>query len=423
MATTSQPKPSTEREGIFDSLRYANYRYLWFGTIFSSTGQWLQQVSLGWVVYDLTGSGTLLGSVNAMRFIAILMFAPFSGVVIDRLDRGKQLTWSPLILFTSSIILAFVLLFDRAEVWHLFIFMFLFGTIQAFENPLRNSLAFELVPREKAPNAISLNWVAQISTRAVAPTFGGMLMSAVGASGNFFVQGGGYLLALLTRLKMKVPARPHRSDRKPLADFLEGITFVARSHRTRSYLLMSFIPTILLVPTFTSLAPIFAKDIYGAGPSALGFMLGAVGVGDLLGAVFTAWLKVDRRGLFQLASLFAFGLAMFLFTLATQLWLGILLLGLAGFFEMATLTTNQTMLQLSVPDRLRTRVSGVMMLSAGVLPLGALAGGIGADVIGAPITARIMASAVLVITVLIFAFSPLIRNGRFSEALASAQTD
>ena len=430
MATTSEPKPGSKtrvaakpaspRESTFASLHFADYRYLWIGTIFSSTGQWLQQVSLGWVVYDLTGSGTLLGSVNAMRFIAILMFAPFSGVVIDRLDRKQQLTWSPLILFASSMVLGSLLLFDHAQIWHLFVFMFLFGTIQAFENPLRNTLSFELVPREHAPNAISLNWVAQISTRAVAPTFGGVLMAAVGAAGNFFVQSGGYLIALLTRFKMHVPARPHRPDRKPRADFVEGIRFVAKNHRTRAYLLMSFIPTILLVPTFTSLAPIFAKDIYHAGPSALGFMLGAVGIGDLIGAVFAAWLKVDRRGLFQLVALFLFGICMFLFTFATQLWLGVLLLGLAGFFEMATLTTNQTMLQLSVPDRLRTRVSGVMMLSAGVLPLGAMVGGIGADAIGAPVTARLMAGGVLVITLVIFAFSPLVRNGRFSEALAAS---
>ena len=416
---TSAGETPEKPQGTFASLRFPDYRYLWLGTIFSSTGQWLQQVSLGWIVYDLTGSGIILGGVNSMRFIAILMFAPFSGVIIDRLDRKMQLTWSPAILFVSSMALAFVLLFDAVQVWHLFVFMFLFGTIQAFENPLRSALSFELVPRAYTPNAVSLNGAAGMSTRAVGPTFGGILLDAVGASGNFFVQSGGYLLALLTRYKMKVPRRPHRSTRNPLADFVEGITFVARSRKTRTYLLLSFIPTILLVPIFTSLAPIFAKDVYNAGPKALGFMIGGVGVGNLLGALFTATLRTDRRGLLQLCTLFLFGLAMFAFTFVTKLWLGIALLTIAGFFEMATLTTNQTMLQLSVPDRLRTRVSGVTMLSAGVLPLGALFGGVGADLFGAPVTARVMTGAVLVLSVTIFAFSPLVRGGRLSQAVAA----
>src|SRR5262245_57684004 len=125
MASESQAAPAAalpaERHaGVFASLRFSNYRYLWLGTVFSSTGQWLQQVSLGWVVYDLTGSGTMLGSVNAMRFIAILAFAPFAGVIIDRIDRKLQLTWTPLILFASSMALAIALLLGRAHVWELF---------------------------------------------------------------------------------------------------------------------------------------------------------------------------------------------------------------------------------------------------------------------------------------------------------------
>ena len=407
------------RTGATASLHIASFRWLWLGTVFSSIGQWMQQVVIGWVVYDITGSGTILGGVNGIRSVAMLGLGPFAGVIVDRVDIKRLMLAVSLFLMILSAGMGLLLEFDLMEVWHLFLFMFIFGVAQVLDNPLRATLTFLLVPRELAPNALALNTAAMSSTRALGPGAGGMLLPLIGASGTFFAQAGSYMFATLTRYMIKFPPREVPADRGSVfANLREGAVFVVRSRYTRAFMLMGFIPPLLLIPIFTALLPIYTKDVYGSGSSVLGFLVAAIGLGGLTGALFGASLgSFDRRGLLQLIALLGFSAALFAFSYTTQVWQGLLLMYLTGFAEQAYLLTNMTMLQLTIPNALRGRVSSLMMLGFGLMPLGALVAGVGSDLIGPQSITRIMAGAAGAVGLLLLFVAPVVRNARLSHML------
>ena len=405
----------------FSSLQFRDYRYLWAGGALSSVGHWLQQVSIGWIAYDITGSGTVLGSINAVRFITALVIGLLSGVMVDRLDRGKLMVWLPLFLCASSCILGGVLLTDNVRMWHLFVFMFVFGAVQAFEQPVRTTVLFDLVPRSHIPNAVALNIAASSITRALGPGIGGFLLSIIGAAGNFFFQAAAYLVAAATRFAIRLPPKKPLPRRNMASDFREGFAFIFKGKLVRAYVFISFVAPLLLIPTFNALPPIYAKDVYHRGPEALGFIIGSVGLGGLLGALFTASLgRMDRRGYVQLGSLLIFALALIGYSFCRSFWFSLPVLVFAGFAEMILITTNQMLIQLIIPDALRARVTSVLLLSNGFLPLGALIAGAGADAIGAPMITRVMAAAAAAIALLFLIASPTVRDIRMSALIAGS---
>ncbi len=136
--------------GTFHAFRYPNYRLLWLGNAFTSTAQWVQNTTMGWVVYDLTGSGSTLGAVNGMRIIPALLFAPVAGVVTDRVSRNRVIAISQVALCVLTFAVAALLALHTIEVWHLFLFVFLAAVANTFNMPARQTMVFDLVPRRRS---------------------------------------------------------------------------------------------------------------------------------------------------------------------------------------------------------------------------------------------------------------------------------
>ncbi|MDE2766311.1 MAG: MFS transporter [Chloroflexota bacterium] len=401
------------------SLGIPNFRWLWLGTVFSSIGQWMQQVVLGWVVYDLTGSGTILGGVNGVRSVAMLGFGPFAGVFIDRADAKRVMVVVSLFLMALSALMGVLLFTDLIEVWHIFLFMFAFGLAQVLDQPLRATMTFLLVPPRLAPNAMALNTAAMSSTRALGPGVGGALLPLIGAAGAFFAQAASYLFATLTRFMIAFPEREQAQRRdSPLQNLKDGVHFVATARYTRAFLLLNLTAPVLLIPIFTALTPIYAKDVFESNETGLGLLVAMVGVGGVLGAATVAALgSFERRGLLEIVALFGFSAGLFGFSFAAELWQGLLLMLFTGFAEQVFLLTNMTMLQLTVPNRMRGRVSSLMMLGFGLMPIGALAAGAGSDAIGPQAITRIMAGAGGLIAVLLLLAAPIVRNATLSHMM------
>jgi len=180
---------------------------------------------------------------------------------------------------------------------------------------------------------------------------------------------------------------------------------------------MGWVLPLFIIPTFAALTPIYAKDIFLGGPETLGALLSAVGIGGIGGGFVTASLgRLERRGVIQLDALLLLSLALIGFALTPVLWMALLCLALAGFFEMIFLTTNQTLLQLSIPDALRGRVTGIVSLSGGLMPVGALVAGFGADLMGPRAVTLILSGGAALIAVAVYLFSPVIREYRLSTA-------
>ena len=187
------------------ALRHRDFRRLWAGTFCSTAGQWVQQATLGWVVYDLTHSSTLLGAVLAMRAIPMLLLAPISGVVADRYDRRRALAASQLIVVVISFALAAGLALKQVQVWHLFAFTLLAGIGMVFDRTMRIALVFGTVPRADVANAVALNSIAFSLMRTLGPALAGFLIAWVGAAWNFALQGVLYLGVAAIAITLNTP--------------------------------------------------------------------------------------------------------------------------------------------------------------------------------------------------------------------------
>ena len=413
---------NTAELGAGAVLRRPDFRWLLAGTTLSNGAQWIQQVTLSWLIYDLTGSGALLGTLNLVRSLATLGLAPVAGVAIDRLPRRTLMFAVNSWLFVISLVLGLALLAGYTALWPFFLFTLLGGVAQAIDLPLRQTVVFVLVPRLLAPSAVALIQTGWAVMRSLGPALGGFLILWGGASGNFLVQAGVYALITLTILRIHFPAehadRAHGVARGGLR---EGLQYVMTERATRAFLLMGWVLPLCIIPNFLALPPIYAKDVFGGGPQVLGALLSAVGIGGIAGGVVLASLaSLERRGLLQLGALLLLSLALIGFALSPTLWLALPLLALAGFFEMFYLTTNQTLLQLSIPDALRGRVTGIVSLNAGLTPVGALIAGVGADVVGPRMMTLLLGGLAAAIAVVVYWTSPTIRNYRLSHALTPA---
>jgi MFS family permease len=263
--------------------------------------------------------------------------------------------------------------------------------------------------------------------RSLGPALGGFLLLWFGPAGNFLVQGGAYALVLLTILKLRLPYERPTAETSPRgakeaahagSGFRQALQYILSEPTTLAFLLLSWVLPLFIIPNFSALPPIYAKDVFEGGPDTLGTLLSAIGLGGIAGGFVTASLgKLERRGVVQLASLLLLGLSFVAFAFAAELWMGLVLMALAGFFEMIYLTTNNTLLQLSIPDELRGRVTSVMSLRSGLMPVGAFVAGMGSDLVGPRTMTLIFSGMIGAIAVLVYLFVPVVREYRLSAAM------
>lgn len=415
---------STEKIGTLTSLRIPNFRFLLAGTTLANAGQWMQQVTLSWLVYDLTGSGTILGTVNMLRAVAAIGIIPIAGLLIDRLKRRRLLMLENGFLFIITAALGLLILSGRSHISFLFVFAFLGGMVQTIDQALRQVLVFDLVPRTHTPNALALVQTGWSIMRSFGPMLGGFLLLYLGPGGNFLIQSCAYILIIITIVQIKFP--PQKSDPdmgSPLKNIKEGFQYVMKQHVTRAFTLMGLVLPLLIIPIFTILPPVYAVEIFNdESGKVLGFLMASVGAGGILGGIVVASLgHMQRRGILQLGSLFMLSMSLIGFAFCTELWMALVLLAFSGFFELIFLVTNQTLLQLSIPDNLRGRVTSVVNLNMALSPFAGLFAGGGSDLIGPKMITIIMASTAAVIAVLVLIFSSTIRNYRLSQEIHRIQ--
>jgi predicted MFS family arabinose efflux permease len=414
--------PPPEKTGPFASLRIRNFRLLLVGTIFSNAVQWIQQVTMSWIVYDLTGSGTILGSINLVMSVASLGMIPAAGLLIDRLNRRNLMLIANGWLLLITLGLGLILVFGHSHILYLFVFAFLSGMAQTVNITLQQVVLFDLVPRSITPNAVALIQTGWSLMRSFGPSIGGFLILWFGVGGNFLVQSGIYALIMINIMFIHFPSRkPSAVQSSPIQNIKDGLRYVVERRVTRNFMLMGFVLPLFIIPIYTVLPPIYAVDVFQGGPDVLGFLLSSVGIGGIAGGIFVAFMnRFERRGILQLMSLFLLSLSLIGFAYTTQLPLALLFLALSGFFEMVFLTTNQTLLQLSIPDTLRGRITSIVNLNNALVPLGGLVAGTGSDLFGGPKMITIILGIITAgIAVIVFFASPIIRNYRISQAIES----
>ena len=374
---------------IFRSLQYRNYRLFFGGQGISLIGTWIQRIAMPWLVYRLTGSVFLLGVVGFASQIPAFLLAPFAGVLTDRWNRYYILIATQILAMIQALALAFLFFMGAVEVWHIILLSIFLGFVNAFDMPARQSFVVEMVEkREDLGNAIALNSSMVNSARLLGPSIAGVLIAATGEGICFLINGLSYLFVIVSLLMMKVTLRKVKTqDTQVLQGLKEGFSYAFGFAPIRSIILLLGLVSLMGMP-YAVLMPVFAKEILHGGSHTFGFLMGASGIGALIGALYLA----SRRSILGLgkiiplsAAIFGFGLIAFSLSRFFLLSLALMLLtGLAMIMQMAS---SNTILQTIVDDDKRGRVmSFYTMAFIGTAPFGSLLAGGLASSIGAPNT-------------------------------------
>lgn len=403
MSSTTTQDSASRLPNTFRALRHRNFQLFFAGQFVSLTGTWMQSVAQSWLVYRMTGSVLLLGTIGFASQIPVLLLAPIGGSVADRYDRHKILIVTQTAAMILAGILAFLTLTGSVQIWHLMVLAAGFGIANAFDIPARQAFVTDMVGREDLINAIALNSSMFNGARIVGPAIAGILVAAVGEGWCFLGNAVSYIAVIGGLLAMKITPVVRTSLKSPIADIAEGFGYVAKTSPIRALLLLLGLVSLMGMP-YAVLMPVFADKYLGGGSGTLGILMGASGIGALIAALTLASRKqVFGLGKWVAGACAGLGLALILFSLSRNIWLSAVLLIPVGFAMMTQMSSSNTLVQAMIPDEIRGRVMSVYsMMFMGMAPLGALLAGTIAEIIGPAETVAI-GGCVCIVGGLIFA--------------------
>jgi len=404
---------------ILRALRYRNYRLFFSGQVISLVGTWMQSMAMGWLVYRLTNSAFFLGVIGFSSQVTTLFVTPFAGVWADRWNRRRILIITQTLSMIQALILAFLVISGKAQVWHIIALSVFMGLIVSFDMPVRQSFIIDMIEhKEDLGNAIALNSLIFNLARFAGPMAAGILVAAFGEGVCFLINGLSYIAVIAALLSMSIP-RPRSSYDSPgvFASLKEGFNYTFGFPPMRLILILMALVSFIVMP-YSVLLPAFARDTLRGNSLTLGFLMGATGIGAFAGAVMLA-SKKGVKGLGRIIPLagLVFGSGLILLSFTRQVWLAMVLMVFIGLAMMVYVASSNTVLQVLSEDDKRGRVMSFYTAAfIGLTPFGSLlAGALAQSGLGTPRTILIV-GLVCVCAALVFSS----RMRRFNRVIDEA---
>jgi MFS family permease len=372
----------------FRALRHPQFRLFWIGQGVSVMGTWMQTMAQGWLVYRLTSSPLMLGLLTAARFGPALFAAPIAGVLTDRYDRRRVVLATQAASLVHATLLAVLTLSGVVQFWHVIVVAFLQGLVDTLDMPARQTLQVELVGIEDLQSAVSLNSSAFNVGRMTGPALAGVIVAVAGEGLCFALNAASYLAVLIALFRIRPTGAPAASGRSVREELLEGVRYAWRQREVRT-ILIGIAVTSGIGLSYSTLLPVFARDVLAAGPRGYGLLLGGAGVGAVIGAMAVA-VRRGPRGATLIVGLGQgfLGLGLIALGLTRSLWVATAWMTALGLAVSVQLSTTNGFLQVTAPAALRGRVVSLYTwLFAGLSPVGGLGAGWVAEYLGAPWTA------------------------------------
>jgi len=408
-STPVKPK----RASPYIALHYRDYRLFFLGQLISNAGTQMQMVTINWHIYILTGSALALGMTGLARILPIIAFSLIGGVFADAHDRKRVLLFTQSSMMIFAVILALVTSLGKASPAAIYLLAGLTAAASAFDNPARNSLAPNLVPRAHLTNALSLNSILVRTSSIVGPGLAGFVIARFGIAAVYWFNAISFIAVLVALIAIKAPAQEHLGRAKvTFGAFAEGIRYARQSTIVSATILLDFVASFF--SSASALLPIFANEILKVGPQGLGLLYGAQPVGALIaGAVISILGKVKRHGLVFLTALVIYGSATALYGGSRWFAASLIFLALIGAADGTSSIMRNTIRQLATPDNLRGRAQSLNALFVmGGPQLGNLEAGAVAALWGAPFSVISGGVATVITVALTFWLAPQVRDYR-----------
>lgn len=381
MATSIESPPVDKNEQsylarTFRPFQHRDFRLMWTGAFTSTTGTWMQQVALSWLVLQLTDSALYLGLVAFLADLPIILFSLVGGVVADRADRRKLLLGSQFTQMLSAFILTALVALDTVNIGHILALVFISGVGQSFGGPAYQALIPGLVGREEVPNAIALNSIQFNLARMVGPLIGGTVMAAGGMVWCFGLNGLSFFAVILTLYMIRATFVPKKTHESVYTGLKQGFAYVKSRGALWQLSILGFISTFCAIPIMT-LLPVFAKDVFHLEAAGYSFMMATSGAGAISGAILYAGLPHDKRQVgLTLRVQGSLAVLLGVFALSRNLPLSYVVLFLTGVSIIILFASITSLVQLGTAEEMRGRTMSIFMLAfRGGMPLGGLAMG------------------------------------------------
>ena len=389
----------SKHTGAFRALSYPDYFWFWSSYFVSNVGSWMQGIAQGWLLFDLTSSPFYLGLFSSLRMVMLLSFFILGGIMSDRIDRRKVMLFIQVLSALTALGLAVLVTTETIQVWHIFVLGAITSTTWAFEQPVRQALLPQLVPRNDLVNALALNAVTWNGAGLLGPSLVGLSVAYIGIDGCFYANVISYLAVIGALLRMRVPNFNNRAPSSSVVQSLrDAFSYVRGERIIMTFLIVSAIFNIF-GRSYITLLPVIAKEVLRIGASGFGFISAGPGLGTIFGALTLASLGGvrTRRGIL-ITLLLSFCASLFAFAVSADVWLAFGLLVVVGGLSTVFETLLNTSIQLRVVESFRGRVSGFYGLTGGGLrELGGMQAGFVAEWSSAPFA--IGASAVVLAAV------------------------
>ncbi|HEY7713346.1 MAG TPA: MFS transporter [Candidatus Binatia bacterium] len=400
-----------------EALGYREFRLLWYGQVFTSMATWMDSIARGWLIYELTNSSFQLGLVRGVQAIPTLLLSPVAGSAADLYSRKTQILIAQIVDGLLYAWVAMMIIAGDIQPWHVYATSLGLATVQAFQLPSRASMIADAVPSGALTNAMGLNAVVFNSARSAGPALAGVLIALYGTAGSYSVQALFYLLATIWTVMLRPAPRaplvaanhlPHRESFG--RTILEGWKFSWRNFEVRVSLLVVSLAMFLLIP-FTTLLPVFARDILKVGARGQGVLLTCMGVGALFSSIFVAFVG-DRlpRGVFMIGGVALYGALLVVFSASSSFALSMALMFMIGLCHVTSHALIQIIIQSYSPPAFRGRTMAIFHMTQVILVVGAMSIGSLAAVVGARWATTSMSVVGTAAMVAIYALMPRARR-------------